>query len=98
MIENKNSPHILNTAATLLGLCFVVLTSLNLNNQSEETTVDELTAVAILLFMNSCIFSFQAIRTKKTGTLFERIADISFLIGLFVLAAITLLIVFNIIK
>lgn len=98
MNENKNSPHILNTAATLLGLCFVVLTSLHLNNQTEETTVDELTAVAILLFMNSCIFSFLSIRSSKTGNLLERIADISFLIGLLVLAVITLLIVFNIIK
>lgn len=98
MNENKNSPHILNTAATLLGLCFVVLTTLKLNNQVEETTVDELTAIALLLFMTSCIFSFQSIRTSKTSTTFEKIADISFLIGLLVLAAITLLIVFNIIE
>jgi len=97
MNENKKSPHILSNAATLLGLCFVVITSIHLNNQSEETIIDELTAIAILLFMNSCIFSFQSIRSGDSAGHYEKIADISFLTGLLVLAVLTLLIVFNLV-
>jgi len=37
MTEQKNkSSHILNTSATLLGLCFIVLTSLKINIKVEN--------------------------------------------------------------
>jgi hypothetical protein len=96
MDQNYKSPHILNTSATLLGLCFIVLTSLNINNMMEKTIIDELTALAILMFMISCILSFLSLRSKKTtSTRYERIADFIFLAGLFFLFLTTILIAFN---
>lgn len=96
--QNNNSPHILNTSATLMGLCFVVLTSFSINKMSDKSMIDELTAMAILLFMVSCVLSFLSMRShKKSGIRFEQIADFVFLAGLFFLFITTLFIVLNIV-
>ncbi|MEI8046464.1 MAG: hypothetical protein WCI92_03715 [Bacteroidota bacterium] len=96
--QNNKSPHILNTSATLMGLCFVVLTSFSINNMAEKSIIDELTAMAIFMFMASCVLSFLSMRSiKKSGIRFEQIADLIFLAGLFFLFITTSLIVFNII-
>lgn len=96
--EKDKSPHILNASSNLLGLCFVVLTSLKLLNIAGKTIIDELTTGAIMLFMASCVLSFLSIRgsIKKSGRL-ENIADIFFLAGLSLLFVTTLLFSFNII-
>ncbi len=97
--RNNNSQHILTTSSNLLGFCFIVLTSLKVLKLQETTIIDELTAVAILLFMSSSIFSFLSMRsTKKFGPRYENVADIIFLLGLLLLFVTTMLIAFNIIK
>ena len=97
--KKKNFPHILNTSSTLLGLCFVVLTSLKVNNKSEASIIDEFTSVAIILFLTSSTLSYLSMRSEKLSSIkFEKIADIVFLTGLFFLLIITLLITFNVIK
>ncbi|MEO6316464.1 MAG: hypothetical protein ABIU63_05550 [Chitinophagaceae bacterium] len=97
--QNEKSPHILNASSNLLGICFIVLTSLKLLNKSETTVIDEVTVVAIILFMASCILSFLSIRgVNKKSFFFEKSADILFLGGLFLLFITTLLFSFNIIK
>jgi tRNA(His) 5'-end guanylyltransferase len=97
--NNDRSPHILNASSNLLGLCFVVLTSLKLLNISGKTIIDELTTIAILFFMSSCILSFLSIRgnIKKSGRK-EKLADIFFLGGLTLLFVTALLFSFDIIK
>lgn len=96
---NEKSPHILNASSNLLGICFIVLTSLKVLNKSEKTMVDEVTVCAIILFMTSCILSFLSIRkNSKQSELFERIADFFFLGGLLLLFVTTLLFSFNIIS
>lgn len=96
--QNNKSPHILNTSATLMGLCFVVLTSLSINKMADRSIIDELTALAILMFMASCVLSFLSMRSiKRSGIRFEQIADLIFLAGLLFLFITTSLIVFNII-
>lgn len=98
MAENK-SPHILNTSATLLGLCFIVLTSIKVSKMEDSTLIDETTALAIILFMASSIFSFLSMR-KEAGVEdhLEKIADFMFLSGLIVLFLTTMMVTFNIIK
>jgi len=100
MEERKNtSPHILNTSSNLLGICFIVLTSLRLLKLQGKTVIDEFTAAAMILFMISSILSFLALRSKnKSGDRLEDIADICFLVGLFCLFGTTMLIMFNVIK
>lgn len=96
--RNPKSSHILNASSNLLGLCFVVLTSLKLMKLSDATLIDELTTVTTILFMSSCILSFMSIRGSfQKGKLWENIADVLFLSGLTSLFLTTILFSFNII-
>ena len=97
--NNDRSPHILNTSATLLGICFIVLTSLNVMDLTTKTIMDELTTAAIVMFMASSLLSFLSMRSKRSpGERYEKIADFVFLAGLFFLFITTMLLAFNIIK
>ena len=99
MNQNEKSPHILNASSNLLGICFIVLTSLKVMNISNKTIIDEVTIAAIILFMTSCIFSFLSIRGKYTNSeRLENIADIVFIGGLSLLFITTILFSLDIIK
>lgn len=79
MGENKNkSPHILNTSSQLLGLCFIVLTAIKIQNLKHVTIIDEITAMAAMLFMASSILSFLSIRDKPTGVRLTKRSPILF--------------------
>lgn len=97
-MENDKSPHILNASSNLLGLCFVVLTSLKLLQVAHKTIIDELTLVAIILFMSSCILSFLSIRGNIKNKLYEDVADYLFLGGIIVLFLTTILFSVNAIQ
>jgi len=97
--QKEKSSHILNTSSNLLGICFIVLTSLKLLNLDGKTLIDEFTAVAIFMFMVSSVLSFLSLRSKngKSGR-YEKTADIIFPLGLFSLFIITMFVTFNIMK
>lgn len=96
--SGDKSTHILNTSSNLLGICFIVLTSLKVMKISASTIIDEITTVAIVLFMSSCLFSFLSIRSQsKRADMYENIADWIFLSGLSLLFVTTILFTFNII-
>jgi hypothetical protein len=99
-MSEKRSPHILNTSANLLGLCFIVLTSIKVSKMEHVTIIDETTALAIVLFMSSCILSFLAMKKGRESKehRFEKVADILFLSGLVVLFLTTMIVTFNVIK
>jgi hypothetical protein len=97
--KNEKSQHVLNASSNLLGLCFIVLTSLRVLNLNGKTIIDECTAIALIMFMTSSVLSFLSIRSKKIKSeKYENIADIIFLLGLFFLFGTTMLVTFNIIK
>jgi hypothetical protein len=97
--NNNKSSHILTTSSNLLGICFIVLTSLKLLNLDGKTLIDEFTAVAIFLFMFSSVLSFLSLRNEnRKGEQLEKIADIIFLLGLFSLFIITMFVTFDIVK
>ncbi len=100
MPDNKNkSPHILNASSNLLGICFIVLTSLKLLDKSAKSVIDEITLSAIILFMASCLLSFLSIRnTNSLADKMEKLADIIFMAGLVLLFATTLLFSFDFIQ
>lgn len=98
MPENR-SPHILSTSANLLGICFIVLTSLKKLNLVDDSLIDEFAVVAVVLFMTSCILSFVSMRRERNESQkHEKIADFVFLSGLIVLFVATILIAFNLIS
>jgi hypothetical protein len=95
---NEKSSHILNASSNLLGICFILITSFRVLHLSSTTFFDELSVLALVLFMASCILSFLSIRSKSSkSVLYENIADGIFLSGLIVLFITTILYSFNVI-
>lgn len=90
----SKSSHILNASSNLLGFCLVVLTSIKVFGKPARTLIDEIDALAIILFITSCIFSFLSIRLdNERGEKYEKVADYIFLAGLVLLFVMTLLFV-----
>jgi len=78
MPENR-SPHILSTSANLLGICFIVLTSLKKLNLVDDSLIDEFAVAAVMCFMTSCILSFISMRRERNKSQkLEKIADFVF--------------------
>lgn len=100
MPSNNDKPsHILNTSSNLLGLCFIVLTSIKVLNLKDATIIDEIATLAIVMFMISCILSFLSMRKNETSNnRLEKVADVFFLSGLFLLFLTAMFLSFNIIK
>lgn len=97
--RNNNSPYILNASSNLVGLCFIVLTSIRMLKIGEATLVDEFTTIAFLIFMVSTILSFLSMR--HNGAYAERLellADYIFMAGLFLLFVSALHITFKVIS
>ena len=94
---NGKSPHILNTSSNLLGLCFIVLTSIKLLDIHEKTFIDEVVSIAALLFMVSSILSFLSMKARKElqSSRLENLADYVFISGLTVLFLVIVIITFN---
>ena len=90
---SDKSPHILNAASNLLGICFVVLTTLKALRVDYVRKIDELTAVTMFLLMIAIVFSFLSIRNGRP--VWERMADISFVIAILCLFAVTLIVTFD---
>ena len=95
----NKSHHILNTSSNLLGLCFIVLTSMKVLHLKQSSLIDEFTSVATIAFMISCILSFLSIRNKddEFSNRYENVADFFFITGLGVLFVTTMVITFDII-
>jgi hypothetical protein len=99
MVENDNknniSRHILPTSSNLLGLCFVILTFIKLSKISNETIIDETVGFLIMLFLISSVLSYTSMRAKRKSEVFEKIADVILLVGLFLLTLVSMVIIFE---
>lgn len=98
--QDNNSPHILNAASNLLGLCFVLLTSIQLLKLQHETYIDDVTAIAFILFMISTLSSFLSIRSEHASRSkrLESVAEFVFIAGLIFLFIAAIIISTTIIK
>jgi heme O synthase-like polyprenyltransferase len=85
--------HILPTAAHLLGLCFILLSFIKLENLLAATLIDESLGLVIVLFLFASIFSYASMRSYRHSERYERIADIVFLIALGFLTLLSIAIV-----
>lgn len=99
-MANNTSPHILNTAANLLGFCLFVFTSLHISNNAENSIMDELTSIIAIMLSISCMFSFISIRTNKPERekRYETVADYLFFTSLSGILIVVLLISLSLIK
>lgn len=93
----EKSPHILNTSSNLLGFCLIVLTSIRISKSGSATIIDDITGIAAILLVISCLLSFLSMRTKKElcSEKLESVADIVFLVALVCIALTIVLVSFN---
>lgn len=99
MLNERKSPHILNTSSNLLGFCLIVLTSIKIARFNHSTIIDDCTGVAAILLMASCMLSFLSMRSQneqRSGRL-ESIADFVFLAGLVCISVTIVFVSFNLI-
>jgi hypothetical protein len=93
--------HILPSSGTMIGICATMIGLVKiLEGQTGPTYADECGAVIALVFLFSAVFSYLAIRTVATvrvSHMLERIADVSFLLGLTCIAIVIALWTFGII-
>jgi hypothetical protein len=96
-MASNRSPHILNTSSNLLGFCLIVLTSIKISNSGDATVIDDITGIAAVLLVISCVLSFLSIKTSKDvrARKLENIADIVFLSALIGVAVVIVLVSCN---
>lgn len=76
------SKHILPTSGNLLGLCFAILSFIKVSGLANETMIDEILVLAIILFLFASIASYASMRFLKEEEHYERMAEFIFLGGL----------------
>ena len=97
-IPNQKAPHILNASSNLLGICFVILTSLKILHVAKNTIIDEIATIDIVAFTASCLLSFLSLRNNNPRSYrLEQIADIFFIAGISLLFVTAILFAFDII-
>jgi len=96
-MANNKTQHILSTSSNLLGFCLVVLTSFKISKFNEASKIDEITGIACILLIASCILSFLSIRTAKEhfSAKYEKIADNIFIVALLLVFVVTFMIAFS---
>ncbi|MCX6248012.1 MAG: hypothetical protein NTW10_09780 [Bacteroidetes bacterium] len=99
-MANQTSQHIMSAAATLLGFCLFVITSMHIFNYADKSVVDEFTSGVAFFLIVACLFSFLSIRSKDQTRekYFEIFADYLFIISLSGIMIIIALIGFHVIK
>ena len=75
--------HIIDSAATLLGVSLVIVTAVHISGKAATSIADELSFGAALIFLVSCGTSHQSI--LRSSDRLENIADNLFALGLVVL-------------
>ncbi len=97
-MKENTSPHILNTSANLLGLCFIIITYLKNIGYSGGTITDKVVGIAAVFFAFSSFYSFLSMKsqTDKKMERRELVADISFFAGLSILLVVIIGNVFRI--
>ena len=83
-MANKKSQHILGTSANLLGFCLIIVTSLHLTDQTENSILDEIASAIALLLALSTILSFLSLRADapRRELRLEQIADALFFMAI----------------
>jgi len=97
-LEEDLSVHILGVSAAMVGVCLTVigLIRIVITLGKFDTIADNILAFASLVFLISCFCSYWALRTRGTRRmhLLERIADVTFLIGLLLMVVVCGIITF----
>lgn len=80
--------HILPTSSNLLAICFVILSIVKLGDKANNTFLDEMIILPIILFFSASVLSYFAMRARSDKPKIEKTADLVFMIGLLSLSII----------
>ena len=99
MPQERLAQHILPNSATMIGVC---VTAVGLVKVAEAhigpSNVDNYSALAGIVFLVSAICSYMSLRVQgAVSVTLERIADVSFMLGLVALTGITMLFAYEVI-
>jgi drug/metabolite transporter (DMT)-like permease len=96
--EENIAIHIFTVSAAMVGICLTVIGILSfiVTANKIETFGDDITAMAAIIFLVSCIIAYTAIKTKerKRRLKLEKIADAFFIVGLTLMVIVCFLIVY----
>jgi hypothetical protein len=95
--ENGNTlcNHILTASSNLLGICFVLVSIIRISGLNHKTLLDEITSIAIVLFLASSILSYASIRSVDHQVSYEKAADTIFITGLTFLSLVSIVVMFG---
>lgn len=80
--------HILPTASNLLAICFVILSFVKMGDKADNTFLDEMIILPIILFFSASVLSYLAMRARVDKPKIEKMADLVFMFGLLSLSII----------
>ena len=95
-MSSGKQPHILSSASSLLGICFVIVTGLKITGVSRHTFADETSLVAASGFSASCILSYASMRARKQADFYENLADYFYFASLLLLFGAVLVFAINV--
>jgi hypothetical protein len=91
------SAHILPTSATMIGVCMTVLSIGHLGRAGElRLVLDKLLAMDALVFLVSALLSFMSMRAHVSRARYEARAELVFIGGLGLVAAVAVVLAFAI--
>jgi hypothetical protein len=99
-LEEDICIHIFTVSAAMIGVCLTAigLIRIIITIRKVNTIADDLLAADAFFFLVSCLLSYWALRTRSVRRMHrvERVADVSFIVGLTLMVAICAVITYAI--
>lgn len=93
-INREIANHILTGSTTMIGVCVTIIALFRVMHISLQTYADELLAFDNVIFITAAILAYSSIRKEKNRQL-ERVADIIFLLGMLLMLAAGIVIIYS---
>jgi hypothetical protein len=94
----KIAAQIFGISCSLLGLCCLLINSISHFGAPDKTVIHKMAGIAGVLFLASGIFSYVSMRIALRAGFFEKISEIIFIIGLLLLALVSLAVIVGVIE
>jgi hypothetical protein len=99
-LDEDTCLNIFTASAALMGVCLTVIGIIRLviATNNITTVADDLLVIDTLVFFASCLLSYWALRARSAGRMrrVERTADLLFVVGLMLMAAVCGIITYGI--
>jgi hypothetical protein len=100
--EEDIAVHIFSASSTMIGVCLMVIGIIHviIDETRISTVADDLLALATLVFLCSCGLSYWALRARYFRRIVhvERVADVVFIFGLWIVTVVAFIITYSFIS